>query len=550
MVFLVKKKIKGKIYLYLTHKARINGKVKTVWQKYLGPEDNFEKLGDNIDTTKRYYHPQIHDFGLPVALMKIAKRINFVDIIDRQVAKRSQGLSVGEYLLISTINRCAKPTSKTQIRKWFDTTYLKSMFPKIDTYLDSNAYTNHFEYLNDDVIRKIEEEFHKMLVSEFNIKMENLFYDPTNFYTFINPKKQELPRHGNSKEGRYTLNLINLSLFCVQDGGIPIMHQTYPGNIQDATHFKTEFPRFTQRMVELGIDISNLTLIFDKGNLSEEAFKDIESSNIGFICSIRPSTRKDLHHLKGEDFEIFTLPNGSKVGLKEFNRELYDKRYTLIVAYDPNKNSWSRNIKTSKIEKKIEKVQEYFENRLNTHKWRDKVNVESKLKQIIANKEYFEYIDYDVHGEYGDVKFTINLKPKYLQSHLDTLGKSYYMTNRDDLPPKEILWLYRQQYTVERAFRYIKATDYLQIRPMYHHKDSSIRGHVFSAVLGLLLLTLLHREVRLKFPKMSFMKMIRFLSEVQSVSVVNPKGKTIHTLAKMSEEATILSDYLKLKKYL
>lgn len=548
MVYLVKKKVKGKIYLYLNKKARVNGKSKVVWQQYLGPENNIEKLSENIAVYLKNYEPIVHNFGLPVVLMQIATKLNLVKIIDQVVGKRNQGLSVGEYILISAINRAVKPTSKAKMRKWFDSTYLQNLLPKIDTYLNSNAYTNHFAYLTEEKISKIEQELNKMLISEFKLDMSNIFYDPTNYYTFINPRKQELPRHGKSKEGRNTLNLISLSLFCTEDG-IPIMHQTYPGNIQDATHFKTEFPKFTKRMSAIEVDNSSLTLVFDKGNISKEVFKEIEKSKINFICSVRPSSHKDLHSLKGEDFEIFTLPNGKKVGLKEFKRELHDNKYILIVAYNPSKNEWNRNIKFEKIEKKVRAVQEYFMTRLNIKKWRDSENVVKKIQAIIKIKEYFNYIDYTVEGEYGELSYHIEVKPNILEEHLDTLGKSYYMTNRSDLTPKEIIWLYRQQYTVEHAFKLLKKSNFIQIRPMYHHKDSSILGHVFTVVLSLLITSLLHMEVRNGFPKMSFMEMIDQLSEIEIVSLEMP-NKTITKMATMSAEVKKLANYFNLQQYL
>lgn len=549
MVYLLKKKIKGKNYLYLAKSGRVNGKPKIIWQIYLGPEDNIDKISESIDVTKKKYEPTVHNFGFPVVLMKLADRLNLVNIVDQEIKKRDQGLTVGEYLLISTINRCVKPISKSQIKKWFDTTYLKEIFPNIDTYLDSNAYTNHYKYLTEENIERIELELNKILVSEFGIRMDKLFYDPTNYYTYINPKEQELPKHGNSKEGRYALNLISLSIICTEDGGIPIMHKTYPGNVQDATHFKTEFPRFTERLSSLGFEKSNITLVFDKGNLSKEVFKEIETSNVKFICSVRPSTQKSLHYLKGEDFEIFTLPNKKKIGLKEFQRSMYGKKYSLIVSYNPNKNDWSSGIKLDKIEKKVDLVKSYFKDRLNTNKWKDKKNVEKKIKALIKTKDYFNYIDYTISGDFSQLKLSISIKSDKLDEHLETLGKSYYMTNRSDLTPKEIIWLYRQQYTVENAFRFIKKPNLIQIRPMYHHLDTSIRGHVFTVVLGLLLISLLHREVRIQFPEMSVLQVIEYLSEIQTVSV-EMHGKTIHKMVKLSLEAKKLSDYFNLKQYL
>ncbi len=548
MVYLVKKKVKGNNYLYLNKKARVDGKPKVVWQFYLGPENNIEKLSENISVYLKNYEPEVHNFGLPIALMKIAERLNLVKIIDKEINKRNQGLSVGEYILISSINRAVKPTSKAKMKKWFDSTYLQKVLPEINTYLDSNAYTNHFAYLTDENISNIEQELNKMLVSEFGIEMKNIFYDPTNYFTFINPSDQKLPRHGKSKEGRYSLNIINLSLFCTHEG-IPIMHRTYAGNTQDAGHFKTEFPKFAKRITSIGGDNSTLTLVFDKGNLSEEVFNEIEKSNINFICSIRPSTQKDLDSLIGEDFEIFTLPNKSKVGLKEFNRKLYNERYRLIVAYSPNRNNWSSEIKFEKIEKKVKAVQEFFKTRFNKNKWRDKENVIKKIKSIIKNKEYFNYIDYEVNGECSELTYDIKIKSGILEKHLEGLGKSYFMTNRTDLSPTEIVWLYRQQYTVEHAFKYIKKPNFIQIRPMYHHKDKSIRGHVFTAVLSLLLTSLLHREVRMEYPEISFMDTIDYLSEIDTVTV-KLKNRSITKLAKMSPESMKLNKYLNLEEYL
>ena len=48
------------------------------------------------------------------------------------------------------------------------------------------------------------------------------------------------------------------------------------------------------RLTALKLDRRDVTLIFDKGNLSREAFKRIDKEKIGFITSLRNSTQKDL----------------------------------------------------------------------------------------------------------------------------------------------------------------------------------------------------------------------------------------------------------------
>ncbi|MHA1394322.1 MAG: hypothetical protein ACTSRZ_12520, partial [Promethearchaeota archaeon] len=65
---------------------------------------------------------------------------------------------------------------------------------------------------------------------------------------------------------------------------------------------------------------------------------------------------------------------------------------------------------------------------------------------------------------------------KALTSKVDSPGKTFLLSNHPTLSPFELVWLYRQQYTVERAFKYIKSPSLLSVRPIYHWTDESIRG--------------------------------------------------------------------------
>ncbi|MHA1300264.1 MAG: IS1634 family transposase [Candidatus Helarchaeota archaeon] len=520
MVFIERKTKKGKTVLYLTHKARINGKSKRVLHIYLGPEERFLKHAENIKLElKPDFEIATYDFGMPVVLMKLAERLDLINIINKCTPKRQQGLSVGEYILIATLNRCIKPRSKKQIKKWFYSTYLQRKFPKIETYLDSMAYTNHFQYLTEESIDKIEEKINSTLLTEFKVSMDQLLYDPTNFFTFINPKEQALPRHGKSKEGRNTLNLVSLSIFCTRDGGVPVMHHVYPGGVHDAKHFKTEYPKFLARLQKLGISTAEITLVFDKGNISEEVFQIINSSRINWIVSVRPSSHKDLHKLVPKDFEMFKLPNGKEVGLLEFKRRLFNNpprgpECRLIVTYNPRRARLAAKNLRKKLEAKIDEVNDWFmdKGKLNVKMWRSRERVENKIKDIIHSKAYLEFISYKVTGEFSQIKYTIKINDKAFQKHVKTLGKSFFMTNHPKMSPLEIVWLYRQQFTVERAFKYLKNPDSLRITPMFHHKDECIRGHLFTCILGLLLLTLLCRDVKKAFPEWGLPTIIELLS--------------------------------------
>jgi hypothetical protein len=64
-------------------------------------------------------------------------------------------------------------------------------------------------------------------------------------------------------------------------------------------------------------------------------------------------------------------------------------------------------------------------------------------------------------------------------------GKWVLRTNLD-LPAADVAVAYKQLWMVEDVFRAIKSV--LETRPVYHHRDETIRGHVFCSFLALRLM--------------------------------------------------------------
>ena len=178
MVMLSRKNKNGKYYYYLEERARINGKSTRLWQKYVGTEDKMKEMKISLSPQKLDY--QTMNFGASAALYQIANKIDFVKTIDSFVEKqRHQNLSVGEYLLIATINRCLSPVSKSQLSSWFKNDFLSTIFPLEPEILNSQTYWNHFQYLSEEKIAKIETELVKNALQVFNLDLSTILFDPT-----------------------------------------------------------------------------------------------------------------------------------------------------------------------------------------------------------------------------------------------------------------------------------------------------------------------------------------------------------------------------------
>jgi len=549
MPHLVKRIKKGHAYYYLQENQRIGGKVKRVWQIYLGSETTFKEhtamiLAPTFSITN-------FSFGLPVALMQVAEKLDLISIIDRYAPKRKQGLSVGQYVVLAALNRCIKPVSKEQLRGWFETTYLQRFFPPIDTYLDAMAYTNHFEFLTEDNIFLMQQAIQQRLKERFNVDMTSIIYDSTNFFTYINPDEDvDLPRHGHSKENRATLNLVGLSLLCTHDGGIPLHYDVYPGNCQDATQFTAELPRIIEHAKKLGISPEMITMTFDKGCISPEAFAVIDMAKLHFACSIRPSMVKDLVSKDGATFPQFILPNGKIVHVLEEQRVFYEVQRRLLVVYNPEQAKWNAENLISKVNDDVEEIRSFLVDKLNKKKWRSKTAVEAKIKNMIS-MAHRPFIMTNVSGVDGALTGIVTVNQVAIDEHVKTLGKSFIITNHPSMPVVDVTWLFRQQFMIERAFTYLKSPDIASVRPIFHRIDNSIRGHVFSCVLGLLLLTILVRDVHETIPTMSFFHVIENLASITASRVSFSGSKQAVTkLAQMAPDAEQLCMLLNLETFI
>ena len=550
MVHLAKKKKKGKVYLYLQETGRVNGKSKRLWQIYLGPEHKFKERSQILQVPE--VETETIEFGLIAALLLVARKLDVVRIINKYTDKRVQGLSVGEHLLFAAINRCLEPVSKNQLREWFDSTILRRIYPMLGSALDSRSYWTHFRFLDEKAIESIEEAFTQEVIEKFNVSFNDLLFDPTNFFTYINPKKpnQTLPRHGYSKEGRFTLNIVNFSLFCALDGGIPFLHLIYPGNVPDATHFKIALKKIKNRLNKLKISPSSITLTFDKGNLSKDAFKYIDEKGFKFIASIRPSTQKELLTIPPEEFDKNDLPNGKTVGVKEFVRRIYGKDRKIIAICNLKQAKWLIENYEAKIEDKIEQIKDFFKNRLNNKLWSEQDKANEKCKSVLGSKKFKKAVNVEISGGEGNLSLSVSRDEEGFKEHVLTLGKSFLMTNRSDLTPLDVVWAYRQQYIVEKAFKLLKNPKFLSIRPMFHRVDSSIRGHGFACFLGLLLLSLLVRSLINQNIPMSIPKAIKTLKAIKITKIIIPgKENDIYKVDKMDKRTRLVYDGLNLKQF-
>lgn len=541
MATITKRTNKSGTYYYLVESARVNGKPRIVKQVYLGTAEKIAKAMERSSDTS-VPDPElvtVYEFGAVVALCSVAERLGVCRIIDDVAGKRNQGLPVSVSILLAAINRAVVATSKNSFFEWFDRTVLYKIFPAANAKnLSSQGFWNNMAALDDDKIRRIEDDVAKQVVEHYNIDLECLLFDNTNFFTYLDTANPSaLAKRGKSKEKRADLKIVGLSLMVSPDHNIPLFHETYPGNTNDARQFSAVISKLKDRYRKLGKSECVVTLVFDKGNNNEENIQsliDTDPCPFHFVGGLRLNQCQELLCVPKADF----IPlDGAFNGATAYRstKHVYDKEFTVVVTYNPELYKAQMvgvlaNI--ASCEKAVTALQERLKLRREgvvTKGKKPTVESVGKNTHGILSAEYMRDIfDFAVTGEPGQIPeltcFLNNERLAALQERL--LGKTVLFTDREDWSNEQIVSAYRSQYHVEEAFKQMKDTKYLSFRPIRHFTDANIRVHTFYCVLAFMLTALLNKELEHMGHKISINRMLeKFQAAQQVVSVYASANK-------------------------
>jgi len=159
--------------------------------------------------------------------------------------KRKQGLSIGEYLLIASVNRGLEVASKGGMWSWFQGTILLNYFAGIKKeQLSSQRFRDQIHMIPEEKITTVWMGILNNVLLPNHIDLSGISYDETNFYTFISTfnKRCTIAQRGKNKQGRSNLRQVNYALFCSKESHIPLYFDVYQGNTHDSAEFKKILP--------------------------------------------------------------------------------------------------------------------------------------------------------------------------------------------------------------------------------------------------------------------------------------------------------------------
>lgn len=408
---------------------------------------------------------------------------------------------------IFTINKCLDPGSKIKIAKWYRETALEHILGLPCSKINKGRIFRELEEI---------EERKEALSKHLFQRLRNLdpshiiFYDLTS--GTITGSKCSLAKFGHCKEG-FKLHIV-LSLI-ISHQGYPFYWEVMEGNTADVNTIKGLLEK-----VKSEFNLKEITLVFDRGMVSEDNLSQIENEKLKYISALDKDQIATFREMPFSLFESFSCENLFeeaervlfKGGFFKYDDTLYYRELRLedvkrfILCFNPFLFNQERKARQGKIEKGLSFIEQKNRELLLAKKSRSyeatKRSIDQQIEKMGLKKllliDSFEPVRIEQKLSPGRLKLVHSFKiiPRINQEHCKEIqrvdGLWMLVTNHHEkeqsqfkLQSRDIIKPYREKNKIEEAFKNLKS--FVEIEPFYVYLPLSIKAHYTICVLSYLM---------------------------------------------------------------
>jgi len=556
MASLIKRIKKGRAYYYIVECKRVNGNPRIVKQIYLG---TLEKILDNhrCHAAPAAQEVDLTRFG-PMALWDVAVSLGLPEMTDHAFPKRRQGPSISQFLLLAALGRAFAPCSKAQIGQWYAKTALQKEWGVKPLAFTSQHFWNAMERIPLGRLNDLEKEISLHIAHVEKLAPKALLYDCTNYFTYIdtlNDRNSQAQR-GRNKQGRHNLRQLGLSVAVTPDFHIPLFHRLYPGNLNDITAFYGVYDEVVERFHALSSTSEDLTLILDKGNMSEQALFMLHDQKIHVIAAASLSHHPDLKQISLKHFQQVDPERLPGISAWRGKKESGGYEWTVLVEHSTSLAAKQYHAVATDQAKAIVKLEELSKQLQRGQLPKATVpSIKAKVTKILKAQHMKKIIHVKVDSKEHSPGLTYSLNHEALQELMNhSFGRKGLITDRHAWKNAEILLSYRGKFEVESFFRESKDPDHLSFQPPYHWTDQKLHVHAFYCVLALALTGILRRRLAqqgIVLPTERFLEALHTLQEATLLYPPSEAGppRVSYCLVRPSAFQKQLIEFLDLTKH-
>lgn len=316
-----------------------------------------------------------------------------------------------------------------------------------------------------------------------------IYYDVTNYY-FETDVQNEFLRKGVSKEHRPN-PIVQMGLF-MDNQGVPITYELFPGNTNDCLTYRPNFGRIKKQF-----DLGRVISVADKGMTTGD--------NIWYTLNT-PS----------HDGYVFSMSiRGADKSIKDY--VLSEEGYEWIGAeYKRKSRKCPRTILVTsvtgrKMKKQVDEKQIVF--------WSEKYAIRAKAEREAAlakawdlaqnpgkytratsygAAKYVKKIDYDKQtGEILTASSILDIDEEKIREEEALDGYYMILTSEMETPDDEIIDMYRGLWQIEESFKVTKSE--LEARPAYVWTKEHIEAHFLTCFVALTIARILENKLEKKY---------------------------------------------------
>jgi len=544
------RKKKGKTYYYaeLVESYRENGKVKHKRLLYFGSVDldtanrlkvAFSKDFDSFTNIDKVDFSSAVSYGNYYLLNTLSSSIGLFDFIKNNFLSTDNHITVEtatQYIKTMIFQRIIQPDSKLSLVENYQATPLKH-FLELGNGLDLQSLYRSLEVLEEN-FPLVEKYLYQLAVERFKQNEKELYYDITSSY--FEGHKYIIAEFGYSRDKRRDKEQIVIGLVTTASG-FPIKCNIYPGNRPDKTtvtevveQLKKEYP------------IDEVVFVGDRGMLTAKIIKTIEELNQKYVMAIPRAWSKK--YLKKIEIRADKMD--------EIDDELYakfisssDPKQKFLLCLNINKktddNQYRQNC-IDKIKEELDKLIKSIGKNKNIKTRDEAMKKAGAITKLNNTGKYFtiESIDSNTNPLGFTLKYQI--KEDKLKSDKRLDGTFLIQTNEEEYSKKKLLAVYKNLSKVENAFKNIKND--LDIRPMFHRKESRVKGHVYICVIAYFLMNAIEYISKNNNLNKSARNILRLLDQIKLLEINLPDGDKKYSTTSLDSELKQILKTFKIKK--
>jgi transposase len=419
------------------------------------------------------------DFGDVWLAWGLWRMLGLDEFFDQRIERGREEVSWGTMAAILTVARFCEPASELHIA---DTWYRRTALEELLGATPEQIHTTRLYDALDQLLphkEALETHLRKRLGELFELKCDLLLYDVTSTYFEGEMAGCPMAQRGYSRDSRGDRPQVCIGLVVTEDG-FPLGYEVFAGNTHDSRTVKTIIEAMEKKHGTL-----NRVWVMDRGMVSEENLKYLRERGGKYIVGTpKAMLRQFEQHLTEQDWteaqagvevKLVPGPDGEETFILTRSADRRAKEQAMHEKFTARLEEGLKKMQAAATVGRLKEEAAAGERlgRLKQQNWRAAQAFEVSIKKLAQprGKQRLE-ITWQRQAKFAD-----------WSQHAD--GCYLLRSNLMDIDAATLWKRYIQLTEAEWAFRITK--DELEIRPIWHQKESRVKAHILVCFLAYVL---------------------------------------------------------------